>query len=73
MSEQNNNNFKQTVKDLLHKGNTNRFSVIRKGESILSVSVTLFIIVLIKAADIGKIIRRFLMCGALNIMILLSD
>ena len=64
MSEQNNNNFKQTVKDLLHKGNTNRFSVIRKGESILSVSVTLFIIVLVCFCPATLIIMLIgLFCG----------
>jgi len=50
MSEHNNNNnasFKDTVKDLFHKGNTNRFSVSRGGKQLLSISVTLFVILLV--------------------------
>ena len=63
MSEQN-NNFKETVKDLFNKGNRNRFTVMRKGESILSISVTIFILVLIlfcPATLIAMLIGLF--CG----------
>lgn len=47
MSEQNARDFKETCKELFHKGNTNRFNVHKNGKQLLSISVTLFIVLLV--------------------------
>lgn len=64
MSEQKKNDFKATCKDLFHKGNTNRFNVTKGGKPLFSLSVTLFIILLVCFCPAALIIMLIgLFCG----------